>query len=219
MEDRLRQLAPRPRHAAREHQPKPTMPLRRLPPTGTACVAGCTGVHCVRHFGGRHAARPRPEARARPARREPRPAAPRAPRRAGARLLRSDAAAAARGEDRRGRGSEAPGPGRRDPRSHLPARGKGAVPRARLLPRRRLGDRQHRDARRLVSRPREPHRLRRRLGGLPARARGPLSRRGRGLLCRDEVGRREREGARRGRRIASGSAATARAGTSPPRSP
>ena len=90
-------------------------------------------------------------------------------------------------EDRR-----IPGPAGEIPVRIYRPEGSEPFPGAGLLPRRRLGDRQPRDARRLVPRPRQSHRLRGGLGGLPARAREPVPRGGGRLLRRDEVGRRAR---------------------------
>ena len=69
--------------------------------------------------------------------------------------------------------------------------------RARLLPRRRLRDRQPRHARRHLPQPRERDRLRRGVGRLPARARAQVPGRARGLLRGDALGGREGRRARR----------------------
>ena len=92
---------------------------------------------------------------------------------------------------------------RADRRAHVPAGRPPPAARARVLLRRRLGARLARYRRAGVPAARERGGVCGRLDRLPAGARGPVSRRGRGLLRRNVLGRRARRRAR-ARRDAAG---------------
>ena len=87
--------------------------------------------------------------------------------------------------------------GRCDSDAHLHACRQRSIPDPGVLPRRRLGDRRSRNGRCDLARVLPARRLRRRVGGLSARSRTPLSRGGGRQLRGDEMGCRQRRCAER----------------------
>ena len=114
------------------------------------------------------------------------------------------------------RGCRRARPGRRHPRAGVRARRAPGPPHGRVLPRRRLGDRQHRDPRRTGAAPGQPGAGGGGVGRLPPGPRAPVPRRAGGLLRRHGVGGRQHRPSTAATAAGWPWPATAPAATSPP---